>query len=75
MGLDRAPSPVHMGPPEPDPSPLRVDVINGWPLICVTHYTGFTQIRQHIFYRVAVLARHRLLGIASVYLQELCRPD
>src|SRR6218665_3776953 len=24
--------PVHMRPPEPDPSPLRVDVINGWPL-------------------------------------------
>src|SRR6218665_594302 len=29
MGL--TPSPVHMRPPEPDP--LRVDVINGWPLI------------------------------------------
>jgi len=27
MGLD---PPVHMRPPEPDP--LRVDVINGWPL-------------------------------------------
>src|SRR6218665_942271 len=26
------PSPVHMRPPEPDPSPLRVVVINGWPL-------------------------------------------
>src|SRR6218665_3613178 len=25
------PSPVHMHPPEPD-LPLRVDVINGWPL-------------------------------------------
>ena len=23
---------VHMRPPEPDPCPLRVDVINGWPL-------------------------------------------
>ena len=30
MGLD--PLPVHMRPPEPDPLPLRVDVINGWPL-------------------------------------------
>src|SRR6218665_1697929 len=28
------PSPVHMRPPEPDPLPLRVDVINGWPHIC-----------------------------------------
>src|SRR6218665_1281329 len=29
------PSPVHMRPPEPNPLPLplRVDVINGWPLI------------------------------------------
>ena len=36
MGLDPLPS-VHMRPPEPDPlrglTPLRVDVINGWPLI------------------------------------------
>src|SRR6218665_2614073 len=24
--------PVHMRPPEPDPSPLRVDVISRWPL-------------------------------------------
>ena len=31
MGLD-PPPPVHMRPPEPDPLPLRVDVINGWPL-------------------------------------------
>ena len=30
MGLD--PLPVHMRSPEPDPLPLRVDVINGWPL-------------------------------------------
>jgi len=29
MGLD--PSPDHMRPPEPDPLPLRLDVINGWP--------------------------------------------
>src|SRR6218665_2279533 len=27
------PPPIHMRPPEPDPLPLRVDVINGWPLI------------------------------------------
>jgi len=28
------PSPVHMRPSEPDPLfPLRVDVINGWPLM------------------------------------------
>jgi len=25
--------PVHMRPPEPEPDPLRVDVINGWPLM------------------------------------------
>ena len=25
------PPPVHMRPPEPEPLPLRVDVINGWP--------------------------------------------
>src|SRR6218665_2504926 len=31
-------------------------------------------IRQCIFYRVAVLIWHCLLGIAPVYLQELCRP-
>jgi len=30
MGLDPL-SPIHMRPPEPDPSPLRVDVINGRP--------------------------------------------
>src|SRR6218665_3875679 len=23
---------IHLRPPEPDPLPLRVDVINGWPL-------------------------------------------
>src|SRR6218665_1422768 len=27
------PSPGHMRPPEPDPLPLRVDVINGWPRV------------------------------------------
>src|SRR6218665_1787703 len=32
MELD-PPPPVHMRPPEPDPLPLRVDVINGCPLI------------------------------------------
>src|SRR6218665_2044063 len=31
-------------------------------------------IRQHIFYRVAVLVWHCFIGIAPVYLQELCRP-
>src|SRR6218665_2541719 len=31
-------------------------------------------IRQRIFYRVAVLVWHCLIGIAPVYLQELCRP-
>src|SRR6218665_3932448 len=31
-------------------------------------------IRQRIFYRVAVLLWHCLLGFAPVYLQELCRP-
>ena len=32
MGLDPLP-PIHIRPPEPDPPPLHVDVINGWPLI------------------------------------------
>ena len=33
MGLN-PPPPVHMRPPEPDPlPPIRVDVINGWPLV------------------------------------------
>ena len=31
-------------------------------------------IRQRIFYRVAVLVWHCLIGFAPVYLQELCRP-
>src|SRR6218665_3958255 len=31
-------------------------------------------IRQRIFYRVAVLVWHCFIGIAPVYLQELCRP-
>jgi len=31
MGLDPL-SPIHMRPPEPDPLPLHVDVINGWSL-------------------------------------------
>jgi len=26
------PYPIHVRPPEPGPSPLRVDVINGWPI-------------------------------------------
>src|SRR6218665_2241242 len=30
--------------------------------------------RQRIFYRVAVLVWHCFIGIAPVYLQELCRP-
>ena len=33
-GLD----PAHMRPPEPDPLPLRVDVINGWLLIVNSVY-------------------------------------
>ena len=31
-------------------------------------------IRQRIFYRVAVLVWHCLIGFAPVYLQELCHP-
>src|SRR6218665_3530740 len=31
-------------------------------------------IPQRIFYRVAVLVWHCLIGFAPVYLQELCRP-
>src|SRR6218665_3419664 len=31
-------------------------------------------VQQRIFYRVVVLVWHCLLGIAPVYLQELCRP-
>ena len=36
-GLDPLP-PVHMRPPEPDP--LHVDVINGWPLIILYQLHG-----------------------------------
>src|SRR6218665_1823357 len=32
-------------------------------------------IRQRIFYRVAVLVWHCFIGVAPVYLQELCRPE
>src|SRR6218665_931302 len=39
------PPPVHMRPPEPDPSPLRLDVINGWPhsnsLPCLLEHNNF----------------------------------
>ena len=31
-------------------------------------------IQQRIFYRVAVLVWRCILGVAPVYLQELCRP-
>ena len=41
MGLD--PSPVYMRPSEPDPSPFRVDVINGWSL-----YRGVRCMRQRL---------------------------
>src|SRR6218665_3553916 len=34
------PSPVHMRPAEPDPPPLRVDVINGWPLMLLVRHVG-----------------------------------
>src|SRR6218665_1145872 len=40
--------------------------------MCDTLY--WLPIRQRISYRVAVLVWHWLLGIAPVYLQELCRP-
>jgi len=30
-GAGPLPFPVHLRPPEPDPLPLCVDVINGWP--------------------------------------------
>ena len=41
MGL--APlSPVHRRPPEPDPLPLCVDVINGWPLASVWYIPNLT---------------------------------
>src|SRR6218665_1567760 len=49
MGLD---SPVHMRPPEPDPSPLHVDVINGCPLIknvATTNITDNISINRHLF--------------------------
>src|SRR6218665_3344573 len=41
-------------------------------IICVTHY--WVPIQHSIFYRVAVLVWHYLLGFAPVYLQELCCP-
>src|SRR6218665_755147 len=40
--------------------------------MCDTLY--WLPIRQRISYRVGVLVWHWLLGIAPVYLQELCRP-
>ena len=30
--MELTPLPVYMDPPDPDPIPLRVDVINEWPL-------------------------------------------
>src|SRR6218665_1376593 len=43
---DGPPSPsMHMRPPEPDPLPLRVDVINGWPLIYSCQLSSFELIK------------------------------
>ena len=33
-----------MRPPKPDPLPLRVDVINGWPLMEPTHAAVFKAV-------------------------------
>src|SRR6218665_172132 len=42
------PPPIHMRPPEPDPLPLRVDVINGWPLSgSTTDISPFVYYFQH----------------------------
>ena len=37
MELDPLP-PIHVRPPEPDPLPLRADVIDGWPLKTFLNY-------------------------------------
>src|SRR6218665_3294725 len=58
------PPPVHRRPPEPDPSPLCVDVINGWPL---SDHTIFKHIRQHVCHVFA-------LRLSSVELSMLLVP-
>src|SRR6218665_2194506 len=67
------PPPVHMRPPEPDSLPPPCGR-HKWMAPYMRDTLHSLPIRQHIFCRVAVLAWHRLLGIAPVYLQELCRP-
>src|SRR6218665_857258 len=43
------PSPIHLHPPELDPSPIRVDVINGWPLIQIkTQPSNYVGIRSYL---------------------------
>src|SRR6218665_578003 len=37
VDMQLTPSLACMRPPEPDPSPLGVDVINGWPLTSLCH--------------------------------------
>src|SRR6218665_3345006 len=46
------PSPVHMRSPESDP--LRVDIINGWPLIMM-----FEQCKIVIFNNIIFMKKHR----------------
>ena len=56
-GRPHGSDPVHMRPPEPDPS-LRVDVINGWPLV--------KSVSNVLFERRALLLAARTSGRKSL---------
>src|SRR6218665_2362312 len=60
------PSPVHMRPPEPDPSLLCVDVINGWP-ICDS------QLKQDCFCAIlkSMYFLDKLIVIMTVCIAEV----
>ena len=61
------PPPVHMRPPEPDtPPPLRVDVINGWPLI---ENVGNKVVAM--FLRGPMCSRPKVISIRAVKLKCL----
>src|SRR6218665_676800 len=55
-GLD-PPPPVHMRPPEPDPLPLRVDVINGWPLRLAPKLLGQYNVGIHGLHSLGIDTR------------------
>src|SRR6218665_1730029 len=62
------PSPVHMRPPEPDPLPLRVDVINGWPLtINIKHINGFAHYETFKYYNSFIHSRIYKAPLQGIY--------